>query len=298
MSEPTSHRARPIAEQQNRTAERPVGEGQQAGPPPFALLLARQRSGTGALGSVLDKQPSLKYLGEILHPDNAGEADNFFTFLAERVGENAAAAMPWEQELLFEGYLARMAERYPGRVPVLDVKYRSLHHLAGGWRGLLERPWLIRHADARGAAIIHLTRQNYVESFVSGRLAEANRVWHATEADRLGVQSAVIDIRALSHYIETTSDEVALIERWLKPTKRLATLDYGEMMDGEGALAEGPAHRLAALLGVPRFEERAPSFVKQAPSSLGASIENMALVRRALSGTPHAWMVGEARRAG
>ncbi|MEL6576014.1 MAG: hypothetical protein AAFQ81_09000 [Pseudomonadota bacterium] len=275
-----------------------VEPGKEVARPPFALLLARQRSGTGALGSVLDKQPGIKYLGEIFHPDNVGKPDNFFTFLREQAAHDPSAAMPWEQEALFERYLADIEQRYPGRIPVVDVKYRSLHHLAGGWRGLLERPWLIRHTEARGGALIHLTRRNYVESFVSGRLAEANRVWHATASDRLAVHSAVIDIRALSHYIETTADEVALMERWLKPATRLVTIDYAEMMNPDGALADRPAEQLAALLGFGPFEDRLPAFLKQAPASLATSVENMALVQRALSGTPYAWMVDAERQAG
>ncbi|MEO1317779.1 MAG: hypothetical protein AAFW01_14515, partial [Pseudomonadota bacterium] len=58
------------------------------------------------------------------------------------------------------------------------------------------------------------------------------------------------------------------------------------------------ADELATLLGYPAFADRSPSYVKQAPASLSASVENIALVCRALSGTPHAWMVGEERRAG
>ncbi|MEO1276320.1 MAG: hypothetical protein AAFV96_13345, partial [Pseudomonadota bacterium] len=112
------------------------------------------------------------------------------------------------------------------------------------------------------------------------------------------VHSAVIDIRALSHYIETTADEVALMERWLKPATRAVTLDYAEMMNPDGALADRPAEQLAALLGVGPFEDRLPAFLKQAPASLAISVENMALVQRALSGTPHAWMVDAERQAG
>lgn len=291
---------------------KPAGAGETEGPeghpiecrgaeaerPPFALLLARQRSGTGALGSVLDRQSALKYVGEVFHPANEDEADNFFTFLRACVERDTGAAMPDAHERLFDGFLDMLAERYPGRLLVIDVKYRSLHHLAGGWCGLLERPWLIRHAIARRAAIIHLTRRNFVESFVSGRLAEANRVWHARPSDTLDVRSTVIDIRALSHYIETTADEVALMERWLPSGARTVTFDYAEMFDPAGNLAEAQAARLSRLLQMGVFENRAPSFVKQAPAALSQAIENIALVRRALSGTPHAWMVEEVRQAG
>jgi hypothetical protein len=36
----------------------------------IAFLLACQRSGTGALGSVLQKNPEIPYVGGVFHPDN------------------------------------------------------------------------------------------------------------------------------------------------------------------------------------------------------------------------------------
>ncbi|MEM7527255.1 MAG: hypothetical protein AAF416_06205 [Pseudomonadota bacterium] len=262
------------------------------GAAPFALLLARQRSGTGALGSILDVQPALKYLGEIFHPDNLEREENFFRFLRFRVGEDLDEALPQSGPELFDAYIAEQRARYPGCLPIIDVKYRSLHHLGGGWRGLVEAPWMLRHAAACGAPIIHLTRNNFVESFVSGRLAEANRVWHARSAEEARVTSTVVDIRALSHYIETTREEVALVERWLQaiPKLRAETIDYGTLFDRSGALDETIANRLASLLGVAAFRDRQPRFVKQAPR-LEHAVENLALLRTALSGTPHAWMV-------
>ena len=109
----------------------------------YALLIARQRSGTGALGSVLDKHPDLKYVGEVFHPQNVGQRDNFFTFKGEYLRDNSTAWLPDEQYGVFEAFLAYLQEFYPGRTLVIDVKYRSFHQLNGGWLGLDECPTLL-----------------------------------------------------------------------------------------------------------------------------------------------------------
>lgn len=257
----------------------------------FSLFLARQRSGTGALGSVLDKHPELKYLGEIFHPANVGQPDNYFTFLLDFVAKDPQRALPDANEQNLLEYLELIQSRYPGQFLIIDVKYRSLHHLLGGWNGLNEMPWLIRYARSNRMPIIHLTRRNFVESFVSGRLAEANKVWHTSDQGAAKIKSTPINIRQLSAYIQGISEEVALIERWTETYGVLVKTDYADMFDRAGHITEAVANNISRAFQIGPFVDRAPSFVKQAPSSVTESIENIELVRTALAGTEHEWMV-------
>ena len=259
----------------------------------YALLLARQRSGTGALGSVLDKHPQLKYLGEVFHPDNCGDNQNYFTFLRDQVAGNPDSSLPDAQYDLFLDFLRDQSAQHPGKTLVVDVKYRSLHHLDAGWRGLVERPTLLQRALGDGAPILHLTRRNSVGSFVSGRLAEANKVWHAHEDKQIKVQSTVLNVRHLSNYIINADREVSLLKEWLAKYSYLETFDYDEMFDSDGLIAEDIASRVAAVLGIAPFGDRAPSFIKQAPARVEDSIENFSLVKRALIGTEFGWMLGK-----
>ena len=256
----------------------------------FALLVARQRSGTGALGSVLDQHPEIAYLGEVFHPGNAGEETNYFTHLGRRVAEDPENAMPWRARENFDAFLAAMAARRPGCLLVVDVKYRSLHHLAEGWQSPVARPWILQEARRRDAPVLHLTRRNHVETFVSGRLAEANRVWHAAEGTDLAHRSIVVDVRRLSEFITEAEREAACLGEWLAGHPRCLSFDYGELFDAEGLLEAGLAGKIAGMLEVAPPAARRPAFVKQAPRAVGEAVENIELVRTALSGTPHAWM--------
>ncbi|MDM8167646.1 hypothetical protein [Roseovarius sp.] len=257
----------------------------------YALLIARQRSGTGALGSVIDKHPNLKYLGEVFHPSNVGQDSNFFTFLKQEVAKDPALALPDEQYGVFEAFLEAQAKRHPGKLLVVDVKYRSLHQLDGGWRGLVQRPTIVQEAISRNIPILHLTRRNAVQSFVSGRLAEANKVWHAREDEKIDVTSTVVNVRQLSNYIVNTEREIKLVETWTAKYPHLAMFDYAKMMDDDGLVAKDVADNVSKTLNVGAFSDRAPSFIKQAPAELTESIENIDLVQEALEGTEYNWML-------
>lgn len=257
----------------------------------YALLLARQRSGTGAVGTVLDKHPEVKYLGEVFHPDNLGQNHNYFTFLRERAGTDPDAVLPENRYGLFLAFLEDMAGQYPDRTLVVDIKYNSLHHLNGGWQGLVAQPRVLAQAKEQKRPILHLTRRNTLQSFVSGRLAEANKVWHARPGNEIGVTSTVINIRQLSNFIVTMQREMDLVERWTRNYPHLEKFDYADAFDADGLLDAALADRLASLFGVAPFSDRAPVFVKQAPARMEDAVENYDLVRQALVGTDHKWML-------
>lgn len=257
----------------------------------LAFLIARQRSGTGALGSVLDKHPDLRYVGEVFHPDNFGASGNYFTFLHERVKEDPKRALPNAQAENFTAFAEMMQGRFPNQTVIIDIKYRSLHQANGGWQGLAEMPWLLGHAKREGLPVIHLTRKNYVESFVSGRLAEANKVWHARQEDEIKVTSTVVNLRNLSNYLVSTDREVALIREWLGKSRKVLEVDYGDLFDREGTLRPPLAERLSKLFDIGPFEDREPAFKKQAPARLRESIRNFPLIAEGLAGTKHEWML-------
>jgi len=263
--------------------------------PPFGLLIATQRSGTGALGSVLDRKnhPQFYYLGEIFHPGGIGDRHNYLTHLLDYIREDPRNALAEAAPRNFERFLATLSEE--GRTLVLDVKYDSLHSLNGPWQSPIARPWLLEYARAEGAPIIHLTRRNFLEVFVSGLLATANKVWHATDAAAVQIRSAVVDVPELLRFIDDKQRELEMIEQWLKGHRPLVTLDYGDMFDAEGLLAREHANAIARAFETEPITQRRPAFVKQAPRSLTESIENYREVEQALSKTPHAWMLAGER---
>jgi LPS sulfotransferase NodH len=257
----------------------------------YGLLLARQRSGTGALGSVLEQHPQLKYTGEVFHPGNTGQAQNFFTFLRDAVAQDPDMALPTNRSVVFEQFLAGEAEQFGHKKLIVDIKYNSLHHLNEGWRGLAEIPTAILRAKQNSLPILHLTRRNAIQSFVSGRLAEANQVWHARDDEQIKTTSTVVNIRQMSRYLVNAEQETQMIEKWIKGYRKAVQFDYADMFEQDGAMSKDITGRIAEAADINPFENLQPNFVKQAPKSLEQSIENYDLVARALRGSPFEWML-------
>lgn len=260
---------------------------------PFGLLIARQRSGTGALGTVLDRHRALHYLGEVFHPSNYGQTKNYFSYYKVALERDPELCLPDRVEERLKGFLDTIRE--PGVTPIVDVKTNSLHHLSPGWHGPTSEPWLISHARNNDAPIIHLTRRNLAEVFVSGRLAEANAVWHAKEASEVKVKSAEIDPTQMLRFIQHAELEDAFVARCLSGHSSLVTLDHSEAFDDEGNLKGEYAEEIANAFKVAPFTILSPAFVKQAPRDLRESIENFDVVSRALAGTGYEWMIGQER---
>ena len=258
----------------------------------IGFLFARQRSGTGALGSFLDKHPQIAYLGEVFHPDNVDtDPWNYFRFLRDAEISRQDLVQPGAQPKLFARYADLLRTQFGDKVVVLDVKYRSLHHVQQDWKGLFEPPWMIAEARRTDAPVIHLKRDNLLETFVSGELADLNQLWHTADEKRIRRTTCPVDIGRMSSYLVAMEREVVQVSDWLDGMGRAVTFDYAEMIDAEGRVAEEIAARIAAAFEIGPFGDRSPGFVKQAPAQVKDAIENFPLVEKALSGTQYAWML-------
>lgn len=259
----------------------------------FGVLLARQRSGTGALGTILDKHDQVKYLGEIFHPDNVGSSNNFFTYKLKAIKENPELALPNRGIELLDGFLDWKADLIKDNLPIIDVKYSSLHHISNPWLEPSARPHLLSHCIKNRLPIIHLTRENYLHGFVSGRLAEANNVWHARHQDEIKVTSVEINVDILLSHFKQTNASVNLIRHWLGKRFFVHEVEYAELFTPDGSFSSDIRDDLQDLLGIEEFKDTKPVFVKQNKAPLTESIKNYGEVVSALKGTEFEWMLNK-----
>ena len=257
----------------------------------FGILLARQRSGTGALGTILDKHSQIKYLGEIFHPGNVGSAHNFFTYKLEAVKKDPELMLPERGLELLNGFLEWKAEVIKDQLPVIDVKYSSLHHLTSPWLEPAARPALLTHCINHRLPIIHLTRENYLHGFVSGRLAEANKVWHARSETEIKVTSVEIDTEVLLSSFRQTRASVELVRHWLGKRHFVYEVEYANLFTPDGNFSDDVRVELEDLLDIDAFTDTTPVFVKQNKAPLTESIKNYEQVFDALKDTEYVWML-------
>lgn len=257
----------------------------------YVLLIARQRTGTGALNSALEKHPNIKYLNELFNQDNTRFDTSFHRFYEKEVKGLGKKTWPNIRSRIFDRYIKVMHDRYQRKTLIADVKYNNLHHLDGNWRGLIEMPMLLQETMQKGLPILHLTRRNRLRTFLSGLIADLNRVWHTADRREIRHASAVVDTGALCNYLDVTDKEDQLMAGWIGHYDRKLEFDYADLFVPSGGMNEDIVRAILDMMGQPYVPGLQPSIVKQAPISLTDSIANLEDVQRALAGTPHEWML-------
>ena len=257
----------------------------------LGVIIARQRSGTGALGSVLDQHPSVKSLGEVFHHDAIDREPNYFCFLRDLIAKDPDMGLPGAHRKRFDLYANYLKARTAKPHTIIDIKYSSLHHFNAHWLGILESPTLFKILRAREAPVIHLGRKNHLKVFISGRLAELNDEWHAKSQDAIRTRNLMVDPPACLQFIKTMKREYERVKKILATHPKLLELEYSELFDEGGELYPAIAERLADFLQIPPFRKLKPAFVKQTPELLRNVIENFDQVAEFLGATEHAWML-------
>jgi len=142
------------------------------GPPEFTCLLARQRTCTNALRSVLQSNPDICRFDEGFKiddwhsPSEAKRTSNYFTFLEQYCAGDITGAFPDQVEPLFDACLTYLRGLADKRLKMVDVKYNSTHHLTGTWRAVAE-PTLFALIKARELSVLQLCRRNYLRCLLS-----------------------------------------------------------------------------------------------------------------------------------
>ena len=260
----------------------------------FVVMLARQRSGTNALQSVLDTHPDIDCAREVFHaePDAYEHLDseqNWFKFLELRgtAGILEILTSPSGPQRVFSDFLRHLHSQRPKRYLLLDIKYNSTHHLDGPWRDLRAEPKLFGFIRKHDLPVLQLRRRNYLRAYVSLITAERTGEWLAgRDGPERGAETFTIPPAQLLRVLRRSSEEDELVAQSFPSEKRL-TLEYEELFPELGGLASvAELRRLARWLGIPeRFQQSPPAYRKQSVRPLPELIENWDEVAAALRGT-------------
>lgn len=276
----------------------------------FILLLARQRSGTNPLRSVLDTHGEIFCVPEVFHdrptPDWDLEVDtNYVNFLERRMGDDVRGllALP-DHGALFLDFLEYVRCFSDRRYVLIDVKYNSTHHVAKYWRFVTEEPFLFSLVRDNGIRVLNLTRRNYLRYYLSETKAHLTRRWEAFDERVVGDRPWYvkkyagraapedprirIDIDDMLKVLELCRSESEVVARSFAGYDRYLELDYEDMFREMGApIAFDALDRITGWLGLdPAVTERRPQYKKQSALALEDTIENFDEVADALRGTP------------
>lgn len=260
--------------------------------PQTVVLLCAQRTGSGALGSLLGKHPSVSYWGEIFHPDDGHSPQNFFHHLEKSKASLSRFVRSLDKTEMFEAYLRDIGKRDPGHAVLIDIKYSSTHHLNGAFHTPGERPDVMAWIWRRQVPVIHLKRANHLRTLVSAMLAHQSGVWHTTEAVPDLPRPIEIDIGLMLSHMAWSRSMERLFDGYVGQARRSATVEYETLFDSQGRLGVAERSEIADLLDLEPAElvNQVPGLTRQSPQPLAELISNFDEVAGALAETDSLWM--------
>lgn len=255
------------------------------------VLIASQRSGTGALGSVFNQIPELSYVAEIFYKGHIGHYSCYFTFYLEKIRQDPMRALPGHNMQNFKEYLEYLADFHPGKTVIIDVKYNSTHLLNDFVQQPLGTPAFIRYCYQNNLPVIHLRRDNLLKMVISTLIARKNGVAHTHDLKAIHTPTVRIDPAFLLASLNEAVEQRGFMDKLLPRVERRVDLSYETLFATDGTIAPAARQSMASLLNLKDFPDLKPAFVKQTRDDLRQVIENYDEILACLSETPFAWML-------
>lgn len=233
----------------------------------IVLLLSRQRSGTGALASVMERHPDISYAGEVLDPTS--EQRSFYGWLIDRHLDTrssidlAARFLEFVEELKAES-----------QINLVDIKYNCLSSVTPAFHSFSDTPWILQVLSMIPVPMIHL-RRSPLECYISSKIAENSNTFHTTEEFDFS-EKIDIDFSDFKEYLRISYREDRFFGNFFAEYNFYTPIDYEDMMNAEGHIDDAVISDLSRLLSLDFSGiDTKPRFVRQAPASLANKINNL-----------------------
>ena len=259
----------------------------------FIILLARQRSGTNALRSILGTHPHIFCLDEVFnlpfrHSEYALTRDtNFFSFLTRYAHADIYKMFPDKHETLFLDFLEYLRCFSSKRYIVLDVKYNTTHFLAKTWLDSIVSPYFFELIEAHRLTVFRLTRKNYLRYVVSVLKAWRSGRYLVPVTDVNHEDGPIwLEPQYVLNELDKCYREDQIIEQRFSAYDKHLSLDYAELFPNpDGVASNDLLSSISGWLGVPGQFTNQCQVQKQSYLALAQTIENFEQVAKALTGT-------------
>lgn len=240
------------------------------------LLLSRQRSGTGALTSVLEQHPNIFYCGEVLDPSCKGKP--FFKWIHDK-GELLNTS--YEACDHFKDYIIDLLNE--DMINIVDIKYNSLSAFSPPFYTMSGTPWILDFLSRIPVPIIHLKR-NLIDCYISGKLAEKSGVYHTSDENKIRKSTITVDTQSLTNFYQESLLENRAIERFFNRYGFYCSLDYEKCFSDDGSASNYAIDSVSNLLKLDLSTlDRKSKLLKQTSLNLREKIDNVEEVLYCLS---------------
>jgi LPS sulfotransferase NodH len=252
---------------------------------PGLAVIARQRSGTNFLRSLIAASSNLTNLGEVFDIKAKRVHLNFFHF---RDGSGFTETAPRETEECIDELCAFFTVLH-GIHPhhVIDIKYDQTLLSRPTCQSPAEPPPVFRALERCRYGVVHLVRENVCASIVSHQVAAESGVWHVPRAYGDPVSDVKLHIDPLQFLADVArrEREIALFDAFCAELSLSMRVRY-EALDAAGDDERAGLLRDMCRIGGGSFTHVGhPAFRKSLGNWLDY-IENRAEVEAALAGRP------------
>jgi hypothetical protein len=198
---------------------------------PGIAVIARQRSGTNFLRTLIANSSNLTNLGEVFDINAARSNLNFFTFRRDRdfVQPELREAADCTAELaeFFDTLSARHARH------IIDIKYNQTLVSAPTYFSFTDPYPVFEALAARDYCVLHLVRDSVCASIVSGLVANRTGQFHVVRNAVEGAPAALIHVPPFefANEIGRREREIALFDRFCAEQARHMRVRYEDVAD-------------------------------------------------------------------
>jgi hypothetical protein len=259
----------------------------------FTILLARQRSGTNPLRSILGTHADIFCFNEVFNFADRDAEDallretNYFNFIERYTGGVIRSAFPDRHETIFCDYLEYLRCFSEKPHLVLDVKHNTAHFLTEPWARDVTSPFLFDLITKYGLRVLHLRRRNYLRYVLSTEKAWYSGTYTVARGELAYEDHARwVNPDFVMRELTKCDAEDDLVARRFASYPRFLAAEYADIFsDPQGEVSPHFLAQFASWLDVPDNFDASSAYRKQSSLPLHETIENYAEVAAALQGT-------------
>ena len=244
------------------------------------IVVATQRSGTNLLRSLLVDSKQFVDYKEVFGQKVVDSPNSYFNFRRKLYQENLDYSLPTNEnvEMIFQKYLEYLQDKSNNRF-ILDIKYNSFCHFTPFWHSPSEPPMLVKLIKKYQIPVIHLIRDNVLETECSTELYRKNWIATLREGEQLKYSTVSIDTNTIIKKLNKRNKEIKLFKDYFKNYQYVCTINYAEI--SKGSLTTQTRNKIYEKFNI-EIKEDVTSPLKKMGRCLSETIENYTEVSKLL----------------
>ncbi|TNC06810.1 hypothetical protein FF100_33870 [Methylobacterium terricola] len=190
------------------------------------IVLAKQRSGTNFIRGIMSSTFDYKDLDECFIIQRSAPPHSFVHMSSTLI--NYSNVIDRQAFDVFDSYFSKIFENFSRNI-IVDIKYNHAFVCNEANQGIESVPSLLTYIYSKNWPVVHVIRENIIASFISGKIAEMNGVFHHRVGEKVPVIFPIeINPISLIDSLERRDAEIKSFKSYHKDADVGCTIYYEE----------------------------------------------------------------------